>query len=93
MPPFNDPDICRDILDGLEIGVSVLESTEKNCLLEFSTDRTHAARRLMQANGVGANQRTQVRGFAGQRLRKIDTPLDPSNRRISIIVHYIHQEQ
>jgi chemotaxis protein MotB len=43
----------------------------------------------MQANGVGANQRTQVRGFADQRLRKIDTPLDPSNRRISIIVHYI----
>jgi hypothetical protein len=43
----------------------------------------------MQANGVGANQRTQVRGFADQRLRKIDNPLDPSNRRISIIVHYI----
>jgi chemotaxis protein MotB len=43
----------------------------------------------MQAKGVGTNQRTQVRGFANQRLRKIDTPLDPSNRRISIIVHYI----
>jgi chemotaxis protein MotB len=43
----------------------------------------------MQAHGVGANQRTQVRGFADQRLRKIDNPLDPSNRRISIIVHYI----
>jgi len=25
MPPFNDPDICRDALDGLEIGVSVLD--------------------------------------------------------------------
>lgn len=25
MPPFNDPDICRDILDGLQIGVSVLD--------------------------------------------------------------------
>ena len=25
MPAFNDPDICRDILDGLQIGVSVLD--------------------------------------------------------------------
>lgn len=25
MPLFNDPDICRDILDGLQIGVSVLD--------------------------------------------------------------------
>ncbi|HET6177393.1 MAG TPA: hypothetical protein VFE61_10700 [Candidatus Sulfotelmatobacter sp.] len=32
---------------------------------------------------------TQVRGFADQRLRKPDTPLDPSNRRISLIVQYI----
>jgi chemotaxis protein MotB len=43
----------------------------------------------MQANGVGANQITQVRGFADQRLRKIDSPLDSSNRRISLIVQYI----
>jgi chemotaxis protein MotB len=30
-----------------------------------------------------------VRGFADQRLRKPDNPLDPSNRRISLIVQYI----
>jgi two-component system cell cycle response regulator len=29
MPPFNDPDICRDILDGLQIGVSVLDLERK----------------------------------------------------------------
>ncbi len=29
MPPFNDPDICRDILDGLQIGVSVLDLQHK----------------------------------------------------------------
>jgi len=29
MPPFNDPDICRDILDGLQIGVSVLDLQKK----------------------------------------------------------------
>jgi chemotaxis protein MotB len=56
---------------------------------ELSTDRANAARRLMQASGIGPNQITQVRGFADQRLRKFENPLDPSNRRISIIVQYI----
>jgi len=56
---------------------------------ELSTDRANAARRLMQQNGVRADQVTQVRGFADQRLRKPEAPLDPSNRRISLIVQYI----
>ncbi len=55
---------------------------------ELSSDRANAARRLMQASGIGANQVTQVRGFADQRLRKPDDPLDPSNRRVSLIVQY-----
>jgi chemotaxis protein MotB len=42
----------------------------------------------MQINGIRADQITQVRGFADQRLRKPETPLDPSNRRISVIVQY-----
>ena len=56
---------------------------------ELSSDRANSARRLMQANALAANQVTQVRGFADQRLRKVDDPLDPSNRRISLIVQYI----
>jgi len=56
---------------------------------ELSSDRANAARRVMQANGIRADQVTQVRGFANQRLRKPDAPLDPSNRRISLIVQYI----
>jgi chemotaxis protein MotB len=56
---------------------------------ELSADRANAARRVMQANGVRADQVMQVRGFADQRLRKPDAPLDPSNRRISLIVQYI----
>jgi len=56
---------------------------------ELSSDRANAARRLMQANGVGTDQVTQVRGFADQRLRKPEDPFDPSNRRISLIVQYI----
>jgi len=55
---------------------------------ELSTDRGNAARRLMQENGLGLKQVTQVRGFADQRLRKPAAPEDPSNRRISVIVLY-----
>ena len=43
----------------------------------------------MQANGIREDQVTQVRGFADQRLRKTADALDPSNRRISLIVQYI----
>jgi chemotaxis protein MotB len=56
---------------------------------ELSADRANAARRIMQANGIGSDQITQIRGFADQRLRKPDAPLDPANRRISLIVQYI----
>ena len=56
---------------------------------ELSADRANAARRVMQANGIRADQVIQVRGFADQHLRKPDAPLDPSNRRISLIVQYI----
>lgn len=56
---------------------------------ELSSDRANAARRLLQLNGVGEDQVTQVRGFGDQRLRKPDSPLDPSNRRISVIVQYL----
>jgi len=56
---------------------------------ELSSDRANAARRVMQTNGIRADQIVQVRGFADQRLRKPEAPLDPSNRRISLIVQYI----
>ncbi len=56
---------------------------------ELSSDRANAARRVMQQNGLGPRQVTQVRGFADQRLRKPQLPEDASNRRISLIVHYV----
>jgi len=56
---------------------------------ELSADRANAARRLMQQNGLRADQVSQVRGFADQKLRQPDDPFDPSNRRISVIVHYL----
>ena len=60
---------------------------------ELSADRANAARRVMQGNGIRPDQITQVRGFADQRLRKPDAPLDPSNRRISLIVQYIQKTE
>jgi len=56
---------------------------------ELSSDRANSARRLLQGNGVGPNQVTEVRGFADQRPLDAKNPLDPSNRRISLIVHYL----
>lgn len=55
---------------------------------ELSVDRANSARRLMQQQGLGEKQVAQVRGFADQFLRKPENPLDPSNRRISLIVQY-----
>lgn len=59
---------------------------------ELSTDRANAARRLMQENQLRADQVSQVRGYADQQLRDLKKPLDPSNRRISIIVHYTDEQ-
>jgi len=57
---------------------------------ELSSDRANAARRLMQQAGLRSDQISQVRGFADQRLRNLEDPLDASNRRVSIIVQYIN---
>jgi chemotaxis protein MotB len=56
---------------------------------ELSADRANAARRVMQQNGLGPRQVTQVRGYADERLRKPQNPEDPSNRRISVVVQYV----
>ena len=53
---------------------------------ELSADRANSARRLLQQDGVRANQVTQVRGYADQMLRVKNNPYDPSNRRVSILV-------
>jgi chemotaxis protein MotB len=53
---------------------------------ELSAGRANAASRLMQDKGLHRNQVSQVRGYADQRLRLPNNPLDPSNRRISLIV-------
>lgn len=53
---------------------------------ELSADRANSARRLLQQSGVRKDQVTQVRGYADQMLRVKNSPYDPSNRRISMLV-------
>jgi chemotaxis protein MotB len=84
-------------LGGVPYKISIEGHTDSKPLLrhggeygnwELSVDRANNARRLMQENGLRADQVTQVRGYADQKLRKADAPDDPSNRRISLIVQY-----
>jgi chemotaxis protein MotB len=55
---------------------------------ELSVDRANNARRIMMEGGLHPGQVSQVRGYAEQQLRKPDSPQDPANRRISLIVEY-----
>ncbi|MGO9591519.1 MAG: flagellar motor protein MotB [Candidatus Acidiferrales bacterium] len=59
---------------------------------ELSTDRANDARRLLQSHGVRPDQVAEVRGFADMLPRDPANPLDPSNRRISVIVKYLDQQ-
>ena len=53
---------------------------------ELSSDRANAARRVMLVEGLRGGQLRAVRGFADNDLRVPDQPLDPRNRRVSIVV-------
>ncbi|MFT4111653.1 flagellar motor protein MotB [Silvibacterium sp.] len=55
---------------------------------ELSADRANAARRILQSSGLRENQVSEVRGYADQRLRVESNPMDPSNRRIAVVVQY-----
>jgi chemotaxis protein MotB len=57
---------------------------------ELSADRANSARRLMEAGVLRPGQVVQVRGFADRHLRTPKDPTNPSNRRISVIVQYLH---
>jgi len=60
---------------------------------DLSSGRANEARRMMQGEGVRSDQVSQVRGFADQRLRLPQQPEDPSNRRISLIVQYLVNDE
>ena len=55
---------------------------------ELSTDRANAARRILEATGIAPQRVGAVRGLADRHLRIKDDPLDPRNRRISILLPF-----
>ena len=56
---------------------------------DLSSDRANSARRLMQSSGLHRDQVSEVRGYGDQQPRLPNNPMDPSNRRISLIVQYL----
>jgi chemotaxis protein MotB len=59
---------------------------------ELSADRANAARRIMERNGLRDKQITEIRGYADTSLRVKSKPLDPRNRRVSVIVQHAWKE-
>jgi chemotaxis protein MotB len=53
---------------------------------ELSAERANAARRVMEQSGLRPGQVRAVRGYADRQLQLPSTPLDPRNRRVSIVV-------
>lgn len=53
---------------------------------ELSSDRANAARRVVERQGMAKAQLRGIRGFADTQLRFAKTPLDPRNRRVSVVV-------
>jgi chemotaxis protein MotB len=53
---------------------------------ELSSDRAHAARRVLQDVGLPEERLDAVRGYAATRLRVPGDPLAAQNRRISVVV-------
>ena len=60
---------------------------------ELSIERAAAARRLMEAHGIRANQIGQLRGYADRALRRPEDPENATNRRISVIVQYLQKPE
>jgi chemotaxis protein MotB len=55
---------------------------------ELSSERANAARRVLEAAGLPAERVVEVRGLADRHLRVAENPLDPANRRISVLLPY-----
>jgi chemotaxis protein MotB len=53
---------------------------------ELSADRANAARRVMEHGGLKQAQVSGVRGLADRELKVPNEPLNPRNRRVSILV-------
>ena len=59
---------------------------------ELSADRANAARRVLEAAGVRAERVKEIRGYGDTKLRNVDDPSAPENRRISILLPFMQSE-
>ncbi len=55
---------------------------------ELSVDRANAARRVLVSSGLDPGRIMEVRGYADREPKDEADPLDPRNRRISILIPY-----
>lgn len=60
---------------------------------ELSAERANAARRLLCSGGMQGERVTEVRGYADTRLFHPQMPLDPANRRVTILVRYTRPDR
>jgi chemotaxis protein MotB len=56
---------------------------------ELSSERANAARRVLEASGLQPERIREVTGHADRQLRNPKDPLDPTNRRISILLPFV----
>lgn len=56
---------------------------------ELSADRANAARRILETYGLKTDRIVEVTGLADKQLRYPTEPLNPSNRRISILLPFL----
>jgi chemotaxis protein MotB len=56
---------------------------------ELSTDRANAARRTLVAAGLDPAKVEEVRGYADREPLAELSPLDPANRRVTILIPYV----
>ncbi len=55
---------------------------------DLATDRANSARRSLIAGGLERERITEVRGYADRELKNSEDPLDPRNRRISVLLPF-----
>jgi chemotaxis protein MotB len=56
---------------------------------ELSADRANAARRILEDLGIGSQRIVQVNGLADKQLKFPLDPMNPSNRRITILLPFL----
>jgi chemotaxis protein MotB len=59
---------------------------------ELSADRANAARRVMEASGLDPARIVEVHGMADRQLKNKENPLDPRNRRITIVLPFVTED-